>query len=276
MKGSSLKRKNDKSVPVQESPSKQLKSDVACSKPIVLFNKYTLLDDEQKDRIIYLKPQCVDLLMSKLEQAESSSSETKTQLSYLNENEASLKFVLTKMLQRSLDLLRHDRVESFDSLAAQLKTEYKTETAENIDLNTESVKSISDAYFSQIDSTTSDLVFKTLLRKMLLEDKCLLALDLDKTKVRPYEEVIEFLTGENAASIWSQKFEKKQQQEEATGAKTNANLISAKKEIIELKEKKTESQTAQCLDADEKMKKVKKVDPLFDFSKQSVEIDVRA
>jgi hypothetical protein len=73
----SQKRKNDKSVPVQESPSKLLKSDIhtissSSSKTPIIFNKYTLLDEPQKDRIIYLKPQCVDLLVNRLEHSESS------------------------------------------------------------------------------------------------------------------------------------------------------------------------------------------------------------
>ena len=243
----SQKRKNDKSVPVQESPSKQLKSDVSSKTPII-FNKYTLLDEPQKDRIIYLKPQCVDLIVNRLEQTELSGdveqNTKKSQLSYLNENNYSLKIILSKMLNRSLDLLRHDRIESFDALANQLKTEYNV-VDEKVDLEKDTLKNLSDSYFTHINVDTHDLVFRRLLNKMLIEDKILLSLELDKTKMKPYEEVIEFLSEENAASAWVKKFEKqkKDEEEEQNGAKVkssttkkDANLISEKKqnETIEL------------------------------------------
>jgi hypothetical protein len=171
----------------------------------------------------------------------------KTQLSYLNENNYSLKIILSKMLQRSLDLLRHDRVESFDALSTQLKTEYKIVNDDvRLDLQKDTLKTISDAYFTNINESTHDLVFKSLLRKMLLEEKVLLTLDLDKTKMKPYEEVIEFLSDDaSATSAWVKKFEKqKKEEEDKNGAKEtlnssskkNANLISEQKqnETIEL------------------------------------------
>jgi len=169
----------------------------------------------------------------------------KTQLSYLNENNYSLKIILSKMLQRSLDLLRHDRVESFDALSTQLKTEYKIVNDDvRLNLEKDTLKTISDAYFTNINESTHDLVFKNLLRKMLLEEKVLLSLDLDKTKQKPYEEVIEFLSDDaSATSAWVKKFEKQKKDEddkngakETLNSKKNANLISEQKqnETIEL------------------------------------------
>jgi hypothetical protein len=238
----SQKRKNDKSVPVQESPSKQLKSESGISsKTPIIFNKYTLLDEAQKERIIYLKPQCVDLLVNRLEQTESTGIDNKdnTQLSYLNENNYSLKIILSKMLNRSLDLLRHDRIESFDALANQLKTEYKL-ADDLVDTEKETIQNLSDSYFTHINLSTHDLVFRRLLRQMLIDDKVLLSLDLDKTKMKPYEEVIEFLSEENAATAWVKKFDKQKRDEEEekqqNGAKDsiskkNANLISEQIEL---------------------------------------------
>ena len=245
----SQKRKNDKSVPVPESPSKQLKPDhqpySAVGKThVYLLNKHTLLDEPQKDRIIYLKPQCVELLLARLEDAEARRA-GKSQLSFLNENDSTLRTLLAKMLQRSLDLLRHDRVESFDALASQLKTEYNIEDkkvsnadAADVVIAT-SLQSLSDVYFSRIDADTNDLVFKQLLRQMLVEEKVLLSLALeDKDKLRPVEEVIEFLKegGEDVASAWLQKFK----ENPASGAAENkkANPTSEKKhEAIELANK---------------------------------------
>ena len=169
----------------------------------------------------------------------------KTQLSYLNENNYSLKIILSKMLQRSLDLLRHDRVESFDALSTQLKTEYKIVNDDvRLNLEKDTLKTISDAYFTNINESTHDLVFKNLLRKMLLDEKVLLSLDLDKTKQKPYEEVIEFLSDDaSATSAWVKKFEKQKKDEddkngakETLNSKKNANLISEQKqnETIEL------------------------------------------
>jgi len=169
----------------------------------------------------------------------------KTQLSYLNENNYSLKIILSKMLQRSLDLLRHDRVESFDALSTQLKTEYKIVNDDvRLNLEKDTLKTISDAYFTNINESTHDLVFKNLLRKMLLEEKVLLSLDLDKAKQKPYEEVIEFLSDDaSATSAWVKKFEKQKKDEddkngakETLNSKKNANLISEQKqnETIEL------------------------------------------
>ena len=186
----SPKRKNDKSF--HESPSKQLKAEDAreFTKHHLMLgaDRFVLLDDEQKDRILYLKPQCIELLISEFVLSEQAS-ENKTQLSYLSERDNKLKNILYKMVSRSLDILRHDRIESFDKLAAQLKDEYKIDESSN---GSSTIGEISDNYFANIDSATSDLVFASLLRKSLIQDKLLLKLDLDKANAKPYEELIEF------------------------------------------------------------------------------------
>lgn len=132
--------------------------------------KYTLLDNPQKDRIIYLKPNCINILLSEFEASESISNSI--QFSKLSTNVG-----LRKILSRSLDLLRHDKIESFNHLADQLKYEYKI-TCDND--------------FEGVNAALSDTVFKNLIQRALMTDKILLRLDLDKTNSKPHEEVIEF------------------------------------------------------------------------------------
>ena len=132
--------------------------------------RHQLLDNEQKERIIFMKPICVDLLLSEFESSESISNSI--QLAKL-----SLHTGLRKMISRSLDLLRHDKIETFDKLAEQLKLEYK--------INDEND-------FESVTITLSDFIFKILLKSALIEKQILLKLELDKLKCQPYEKVIEF------------------------------------------------------------------------------------
>ncbi len=132
--------------------------------------KYRLLDEDQKDRIIYLKPICENVLLNEFESSESISNSI--QLAKLSSNLA-----LRKMLSRSLDLLRHDKIENFEKLAEQLKQEYKI-TNEND--------------FENVSITLSDIVFTNLIKTALMDKKILLKLELDKSVCRPYEEVIDF------------------------------------------------------------------------------------
>ena len=129
------------------------------------------MDESQKERIKYFKPECVDLLLSEFESNESirGSFQFASKLSF-NEQ-------LRKMVARSLDLLSHDKIESFEMLGQRLKLEYRTTEVEEVD-------SVSD--------TLSDLIFMRLIQTALMEQKLLLKLDLDKSKAKPYEEVIDF------------------------------------------------------------------------------------
>ena len=198
-------KKEDSNLATPESPSKKQKIEITVNEKIdttAIENmpspssgatKYVLLDQDQKDRILYLKPQCADLLLNeflKYEKNEKSKTNTKTQLSYLKENDYKLKIILDKMILRSLDLLGHDRIESFEKLTVQLKEEYNVVNLENN--NAKSLNNIKKVYLSNIDNKTCELVFNNLLKKSLLEDKILLKLKLDKTNLKPFVELIEF------------------------------------------------------------------------------------
>jgi len=177
---------------VQESPSKQAKISKETAKNILsLYDhnslstvKHRILDEEQKDRIIYMKPECVDVLLNYFVQFESNSN-SKTQLTNLK-NQPYLSVALKKMIARSLDLLRHDKIETFDKLAAQLKQEYKIS-----DLNEDEI--VDENFdFNNVNSVTNDLIFKQLIQEALIHNKILLSIYLDKSKCQPYEEIIEF------------------------------------------------------------------------------------
>ncbi len=130
--------------------------------------KYKLLDEAQKERILYLKPDCVELLMARFESHESISNSI--QFSKLSFNGG-----LVKMVSRALDLLRHDKVESFAQMNEQLKCEYKIGEGGE-----------------EVTEALSDIVFGELMRVGLMEEKCLMRLALDKERNQPYEEVIDF------------------------------------------------------------------------------------
>ena len=117
-----------------------------------------------------MKPICVNLLLSEFEGSESISNSI--QLAKLSSHTG-----LHKMISRSLDLLRHDKIETFDKLAEQLKQEYK--------INDEND-------FESVTITLSDFIFKILLKSALVEKQILLNLELDKLKCRPCEKVIDF------------------------------------------------------------------------------------
>jgi hypothetical protein len=177
---------------VQESPSKQAKISKETAKNILsLYDhnslstiKHRILDEEQKDRIIYMKPECVDVLLNYFVQFESNSN-SKTQLTNLK-NQPYLSVALKKMIARSLDLLRHDKIETFDKLAAQLKQEYKIS-----DLNEDEI--VDENFdFNNVNSVTNDLIFKQLIQEALIHNRILLSIYLDKSKCQPYEEIIEF------------------------------------------------------------------------------------
>ena len=69
----------------------------------------------------------------------------------------------------------------------QLKCEYKIGSSQKGNSTASSAGG-----FEDVTVALSDLVFGELMRVALMEDKCLLGLDLDKEASRPYEEVIEF------------------------------------------------------------------------------------
>ena len=64
--------------------------------------KYKLLDDMQKDRIVYLKSTCIDLLVNRFEAHESISNSIQFSAFQFNSNSS-----LSKMVARALDLLRY-------------------------------------------------------------------------------------------------------------------------------------------------------------------------
>ncbi len=130
--------------------------------------KYKLLDEAQKERILYLKSDCIDVLMARFESHESISNSI--QFSKLSFNVS-----LVKMVSRALDLLCHDKVESFEKMNEQLKREYKVGNGNH-----------------EVTEPLSDVVFSKLMRVGLMEEKCLMRLVLDKDRNRPYEEVIDF------------------------------------------------------------------------------------
>ena len=145
----------------------------ALVKPVVL-PKYKLLDNEQKDRVIYLKPACVNLLLEEFLACETNG-QTKTLLSNMTDERTK---IVNKMIGRALDLLRHDRIESFERLSARIKEEYNVKD---------------EAYDSKsFDSNTIDNMFAYLFMTKLVNEKILLRLDLDKENMVPYEEIIEF------------------------------------------------------------------------------------
>jgi hypothetical protein len=124
--------------------------------------KYKLLDGDQKKRILHLKPQCIDLLFG-----------------HINNNNPNLQIedeCLKKTIARSLDLLRHDRIESFDKLGDQLKYEYSLSSPQS-DSNSDS----SEPPHKQLSKC---------LEELLIDKKVLLQLDLDPKL--SYEESIPF------------------------------------------------------------------------------------
>lgn len=129
-----------------------------------------MLDEGQKDRIKYLKSECISLLLSEFESNKSIIIKETSIHQDLSSNAQ-----LHKMLARSLDLLCHDKIESFEVLSQRIKLEYPIDEAA-----------------SGVSERLSDLVFATLIREALMDHKLLLKLDLDKSKARPYEEVIDF------------------------------------------------------------------------------------
>lgn len=155
--------------------------------------KYVLIDDEQKDRILYLKPDCVELIIRRFIEHEQAP---------LNALDDANKQSLSKIVSRALDLLRHDRVESFEKLSARLKEEYQIVDEDNKE-------------GTIINASLADQLFGNLLKQSLVDEKILLRLELDKTNRRPYQELIDF--GPSVTqSIWNEKFSSPPQQESST------------------------------------------------------------
>ena len=86
------------------------------------------------------------------------------------------------MTARALDLLRHDRVETFERLAEKLRVEYKLDEAAE-----------TKAKLAVVRDQHNDL-FATRLKHLLIEKKILLQLPLDKAAAQPHEEVIDFVS----------------------------------------------------------------------------------
>jgi hypothetical protein len=168
----------------QQQPSKQLKVDtgdqvVTTSAPLSTASdreRHVLIDDEQKDRIVYLKPESVELVVDTLLKHDDNGE--------LAADLTPHRAVLAKMVSRALDLLRRDRMESFDKLAGKLRTEYKLD---------EEPETVSKAPLRR----HNELVFATRLREYLVDQRLLLvALPLDKqTAARVCEENIDFRAG---------------------------------------------------------------------------------
>lgn len=250
LKSSSSKRKAaDAASSSQQTtqPSKQLKIDTtqagsnvtAPTSPAAISplsgveEKHVLIDDEQKDRIIYLKPEAVELVVNQLHQQDES----------LNELSGKSKKTLGKMVSRSLDLLRHDRAESFDKLADRLRTEYKL----NEDSSYETLNKKHDALFGKF------------LKEYLVDQKILLRLPLDKKSAQPIEEIIDFgskTTGpkrrivssgdeddfEDAKEVPETVQEVKQDQ---TQLETNVSQVPADEKAQEVSQEPKEAETEQ-------------------------------
>lgn len=93
-----------------------------------------------------------------------------------------------------MDLLRHDRVESFDRLAGQLTTEYDEKIRKK----------------KLLDATKIDLIFNKFLKDALMGEKRILrGIQVDKTH-RPFEEQIEFDMNSATSLKWLRRFSTEQ------------------------------------------------------------------
>ena len=164
-KESNGKRKLDlkSTAETPSSPSKHLKTTKHYN-----LEKYELLSVDEKERILYQKKECVDLINKNL-------------IDLINDNNVN---AIGEMVSRTLDLLRHDRIESFDKLAQELDREYNIANAVVLDSN-------------QIQS-----VFNRQMKKLIIDEKILLDIPLDKSRT-PCEEFIEFEMGreDNGANL---------------------------------------------------------------------------
>ncbi|RNA34599.1 hypothetical protein BpHYR1_014174 [Brachionus plicatilis] len=136
------KRKLELKADSPVSPSKHFKP--AAAKQYTV-HKYELLSAQEKERVLYMKEKCVDMVIGRvvgLEKAEN----------------------VREMVSRSLDLLRHDRIESFDKLAQEMGREY---------------------------NAANGSVFNGQMKKLIVDEKILMDMELDKSG-GPCEELIEF------------------------------------------------------------------------------------
>ncbi|CAF0747630.1 unnamed protein product [Brachionus calyciflorus] len=189
-KSPNSKRKLDKSE-VPSSPSKLQKTEKHYN-----LEKYELLSQDEKDRIFYMKNECVALIMENL---------TANHIPF--EKKDLVHDELRDLVSRSLDLLRHDRIESFDKLSQELIVEFAITNETKLDLN------------------TLDLVFTKGLKKSLLDDKILMNLSLDKSH-RPCEEVIVFESNEKNFGLSDLKKKEEIQVDEKVEKSAEINLIS--------------------------------------------------
>lgn len=176
------------------SPSKQLKIDTTVTiVPVYAggYAKYVLLNEQEKDCIQYERAESVDLVLKELIEFTREPSPHANEFSKvpLTTDMNFLNYQICPMISRALDLLSHDRVESYEKLAAQINKEYE-ETIRKRKI---------------LDERKIDLIFNKMLKNAIQEKKILQSREVDKSR-RPFVEQIEFDTASATSTKWVRRF----------------------------------------------------------------------